>query len=97
MEQQLRLRTNRSCLCRFVRRCSLGSQPLRVQAPKSSPNFMAARSAPITLTSAPLPPALLHRAGPTLESHLCSQFETPRAMNLIFNCSYDLEPAQSHV
>jgi len=28
--------------------------------------------APITLTSAPLPPALSHRAGPTLESHLCS-------------------------
>jgi len=43
MEQQLRLRTNRCCLCRFVRRCSLGSQSLRVQAPKSSPNFMAAR------------------------------------------------------
>ena len=94
-EQSFRLRTDQYCLCRFVRRCSLGSRSLSVQAPKSSPNSMVGRSAPTTPVSEPLPPGSSPRGTQFLESHLCSIFETRAATNLMFNCGDDRKPPRT--
>ena len=94
---QFRRRTDRSCLCPFAPRCSPGSRSLSVQAPKSSPNSMVGRSAPTTSISEPLPPGSSRRSPLLRKSHLCSIFETLAATNLMFKCSDDRKPSQSHV